>query len=56
MDAEQLSFATIFYWAAHIGGDTGKKLVDLFIKDLGFSPFLGVYRSQCPVAGAILGG
>jgi hypothetical protein len=50
-----MAFATMFYWAAYIG-DYGKDLVDLFLIDLGYSPFVGFYRGLSPVVGAIRGG
>jgi hypothetical protein len=42
----------MYYWAAYIG-PLGAKLVDLFLKDLGFSPFIGFYRGLSPIVGAI---
>ena len=33
--------------------DDGKNLVDFFIGELGFSPFLGTYRDQSPVFATI---
>ena len=45
----------MFYWAAYIG-DQGKELVDLFLINLGYSPFVGFFRGLSPVVGAIRGG
>ena len=44
----------MFYWAAFLG-DEGKQLVDIFLEDLGFSPFVGFFRGLSPVIGAIKG-
>jgi hypothetical protein len=45
----------MYYWAAYIG-DEGKEIVDLFMVDLGYSPFFGICRGLSPVIGAISGG
>jgi hypothetical protein len=54
---EQKAFGSIFYWAAYFGSvdekDTGKQLVDIFMGDFGFNPFIGFYRDQSPVFGTI---
>lgn len=31
-------------------------MVDFFITDIGFSPFVCLYKGHCPVVGSILGG
>ena len=53
MDDTQKDFATIFYWAAYFGRvkdkNAGKRLVDIFMGDFGFSPFSFFYRGISPV-------
>ena len=51
----------MFYWAAYFGNlndqvkgtDEGKNLVDFFMGELGFTPFIGFYRDQSPVFATI---
>lgn len=31
-------------------------MVDFFMTDIGFSPFVRLYKGHCPVVGSILGG
>lgn len=52
----QLSFLYMFYWAAFTGKSAGQNLVDFFMGELGFSPFVCLYKGHCPVVGAILAG
>jgi hypothetical protein len=59
LSKEQKPFATVFYWAAYLGNpddekDVGKLLVDIFLKEYGFSPFCAFYRDKSPVVGTIV--
>ena len=49
----QHSYARIFYWAAFYGEKT---LCQLFLKKLGTSPFLKLFRRQNTIAACIKGG
>jgi len=52
LDEQQKDIATMFYWACFLG-ETCIPLIDLFMKDLGFSPFAAFYQGLSPVIGAI---
>jgi hypothetical protein len=56
LSEEQLTFLYIYYWAAFSGHATGGKMVDFFIREIGFSPFVCLYKGHCPVVGSIIGG
>ena len=53
LDEYQMAFSTIFYWAAYLP-TKGQDMIDMFIKDLGFSPFVGFLGGLSPVVAAII--
>lgn len=51
MTEQQQSFCRIFYWSAYVGS---MELMNLFMVDLHFSPFMSLYNNQDTVHACII--
>lgn len=50
LNPTQETFSRAYYWAAFYDRE---KLIDMFLNDIGMTPFIGIYNGEAPVFGAI---